>query len=259
MALVVARQQAGLVGASDAVVFCSADAHVSMAKALMVMGLPPQALRQVPVDGEGRMCPEQLRQGLDQAHAAGQPVLAVVATAGTTVRGVTEASGVAARYFYESFPDIEALHLAVYDMVVEESARRSVTALAEAPDDDLARTRAVLAELVDLILADPRKGRILVLEATASPALGRRSLQESSRFAGMLASTASSGDPGLPTDDLPTDLRLVSQFLVGGVISTIGAVLLGDVEVDREHLVEVLVRLFEAVRAPTARQPRDDD
>ena len=90
MALVVARQQAGLVGASDAVVFCSADAHVSIAKALMVMGLPPQALRQVPVDGEGRMCPEQLRQGLDQAHAAGQPVLAVVATAGTTVRGAVD-------------------------------------------------------------------------------------------------------------------------------------------------------------------------
>ncbi len=103
-------------------------------------------------------------------------------------------------------PIIEALHLAVYDTVIEESARRSVTGTGRgATRYELARTRAVLSELVDLILADPRKGRILVLlETTASPALGRRSLQESSRFAGMvLASTASSRrNPGLPTDDL---------------------------------------------------------
>ncbi len=43
--------------------------------------------------------------------------------------GVAEASGVAARYFYESFADVEALHLAVYTEVIEEAARRSVAAL----------------------------------------------------------------------------------------------------------------------------------
>lgn len=197
----------------------------------------------------GQTADDRVAERRGRLLAAGLELMGTRGISGTTVRGVTEVSGVAARYFYESFTDIEALHLAVYDAVVEEGARRSVAALAEAPDDDVARTRAVLGEMVDLILADPRKGRILVLEATASPALGRRSLQESSRFAGMLASTASSGDPGLQPDGLPTDLRLVSQFLVGGVISTIGAVLLGDVEVEREHLVDVLVALFEAIRA----------
>ena len=90
MALVVAREQAGLTGASDALVFCSADAHVSIAKALMVMGLPARALRQVPVDAQGCLCPLQLQKDLDQAHASGVPVLAVVATAGTTVRGAVD-------------------------------------------------------------------------------------------------------------------------------------------------------------------------
>ena len=184
--------------------------------------------------------------------AAGVQLMGTRGIAGTTVRGVTEASGVAARYFYESFADLEALHLAVYAEVIEEAARRSVVALAQAPDDHQARSRAVLGELVDLILGDPRKGRILVLEATASPALGRRSLAESSRFAGMLAATAAGGDPNVAPDNLPTELRLVSQFLVGGVTATIGAVLLGDVEADREHLVDVLVALFEAIRANSA-------
>ncbi|TQK29197.1 TetR family transcriptional regulator [Arthrobacter sp. SLBN-53] len=181
--------------------------------------------------------------------AAGLELMGTRGIAGTTVRGVTEASGVAARYFYESFADIEALHLAVYTEVIEEAACRSVAALEQAPDDALARTRAVLGELVDLILGDRRKGRILVLEATATPALGRRSLAESSRFAGMLAATAAGGDPAAAADGLPTDLRLVSQFLVGGVTASIGAVLLGDIDLDREHLVDVLVSLFEAIRA----------
>lgn len=206
----------------------------------------------------GQTADDRVAERRAKLLAAGLDLMGNRGISGTTVRGVTEASGVAARYFYESFTDVEALHLAVYDTVVEEVARRSVAALAEAPDDDLARTRAVLGEMVDIILGDPRKGRILVLEATASPALGRRSLAESSRFAGMLASTASGGDPAVAPDGLPTDLRLVSQFLVGGVTSTIGAVLLGDVEVGREHLVDVLVALFEAIRTASPGQPRDD-
>lgn len=182
--------------------------------------------------------------------AAGLELMGTRGTAGTTVRGVTEASGVALRYFYESFPDIEAFHIAVYDEVIEETARRSVTALADAPADAHSRTRAVLAEVVDVILTDPRKGRILALESTASPALGRRSLEESRRFAGMVASTASSGgDPGLEPGSLPTDVRLISQFLIGGVVSTMGAVLQDDLNVDRDHLLDVLVALFEAVSA----------
>ncbi len=68
----------------------------------------------------------------------------------------------------------------------------------------------------------------------------------------MLASTVADGDRVTAADRPPTDLRLVSQFLVGGVTATIGAVLLGDVGVDREHLVDVLVSLFEAIRAASS-------
>ena len=90
MALVVARQQAGLQGRSDALVFCSADAHVSIGKGLAVMGLPATALQPVPVDAEGRLDVEALAAALAAAEAIGQPVLAVVATAGTTVRGAVD-------------------------------------------------------------------------------------------------------------------------------------------------------------------------
>jgi len=90
MALVVARHAAGLHQRSDALVFCSADAHVSIAKALAVMGLPATALRPLAVDACGQLDVEALVQGLAAARHHGQPVLAVVATAGTTVRGAVD-------------------------------------------------------------------------------------------------------------------------------------------------------------------------
>lgn len=87
MALVAARRQRGLAIDGRAVVVASIDAHVSLAKALAVMGLPPEALRPVAVDSQGRLDPTALELELDQLERAGKPVIAVVATAGTTVRG----------------------------------------------------------------------------------------------------------------------------------------------------------------------------
>jgi len=90
MALVTARRQQGLAIDGRAVVVASIDAHVSLAKALAVMGLPPEALRPVAVDSQGRLDPTALEVELDQLERAGLPVIAVVATAGTTVRGAVD-------------------------------------------------------------------------------------------------------------------------------------------------------------------------
>ena len=101
MALVTARRQRGLTTDGRAVLVASVDAHVSLAKALAVMGLPPQALRPVAVDSQGRLDPAALDMELDQLEREGLPVIAVVATAGTTVRGsvdpLSEISGICQR------------------------------------------------------------------------------------------------------------------------------------------------------------------
>lgn len=90
MALVTARHARGLATDQRAVVVASADAHVSLAKALAVMGLPRQALWPVPVDAEGRMDVPGLDAALQGLRSRGVPVLAVVATAGTTVCGAVD-------------------------------------------------------------------------------------------------------------------------------------------------------------------------
>ncbi|TIC88952.1 TetR family transcriptional regulator [Nocardioides sp. GY 10113] len=179
--------------------------------------------------------------------------------AGTTVRAVVEASGLAARYFYESFGSLDALQLAVFDEVAREAAERSLAALDRVPTGDggpsarAARTRAVLAEVVDLMLEDPRKGRVALIESISSPVLGPRVLAETRRFAGMLAATASGGDPAAVSGaagqagEVPLRLRIAARFLIGGVAHALGAVLQGDLEVERDAMVEALTALFVSV------------
>ena len=87
MALVVARSAAST---DRGVILCSRDAHVSLQKAASVMGLPADALQQLPVDEDGRLCPQALAEAIRTLQLQGRPCLAVVATAGTTVRGAVD-------------------------------------------------------------------------------------------------------------------------------------------------------------------------
>ena len=89
-ALVVARQRAGLHHNPSAVVLASADAHVSLAKAVRVMGLQDDALQTIPVDATGALKLDVLRERLKALKNQQRPCFAVVATAGTTVRGAID-------------------------------------------------------------------------------------------------------------------------------------------------------------------------
>jgi len=65
-------------------VYCSEQAHSSIDKAVIVLGLGHQALRKIPVDDEYRLRPDRLRTAIAQDRAAGLLPVAVVATVGTT-------------------------------------------------------------------------------------------------------------------------------------------------------------------------------
>ncbi|WP_232821903.1 pyridoxal phosphate-dependent decarboxylase family protein [Desertihabitans aurantiacus] len=71
-------------------VLATANSHFSVTKAARLLGLSTDAVRDVAVDASGRMSPEALVAELDAVRAAGDVVMAVVATAGTTDRGVLD-------------------------------------------------------------------------------------------------------------------------------------------------------------------------
>ncbi len=90
MALVVARFKANLQNDSKAVVFASNDAHISLSKAIRVMGLSSDSLQTVSTDINGQMNMQDLECKLSLLRSQGRKCFAVVATAGTTVRGAID-------------------------------------------------------------------------------------------------------------------------------------------------------------------------
>ncbi|KGG15358.1 MULTISPECIES: pyridoxal phosphate-dependent decarboxylase family protein [unclassified Prochlorococcus] len=87
MALLVARSNANLLCDPKAVVLASTEAHVSIARAISVMGLPPEALVRVPTDNFGCMSIKSLTEQFHNIKSQEKKCFAIVATAGTTVRG----------------------------------------------------------------------------------------------------------------------------------------------------------------------------
>lgn len=71
-------------------ILATASSHFSVGKSALLLGLPDDAVVEVADDGEGRMLPAALDEAIAGARAAGRVPMAVVATAGTTDRGVID-------------------------------------------------------------------------------------------------------------------------------------------------------------------------
>lgn len=156
MALVCARRAAGLQHQPEAVVLCSEAAHVSLEKAVTVMGLAADALQRLPVDSEGRLDAEALEAALVRCQRQGRAVIAVVATAGTTIRGAVD-----------PLPAIAALCRAYSVWLHVDGAIGAVFALV-----DNHRQRVPGLELADSATVNPQK--LLGITKTSSLLLLRR-------------------------------------------------------------------------------------
>ncbi len=95
-ALAAAREQAlpgarteGLSGRRLAI-YCSAEVHYSITRAVELLGIGSNNLRDLPIDASRRLRPDALAEALDRDMAAGITPVAVVATAGTTLTGAID-------------------------------------------------------------------------------------------------------------------------------------------------------------------------
>jgi aromatic-L-amino-acid decarboxylase len=82
-------RQDGL-GGRQAVVYCSAEAHYSIERAVELLGMGTRSVRVVPIDDRRRMRSDLLAAAIDSDIAAGITPVAVVATAGTTLTGAID-------------------------------------------------------------------------------------------------------------------------------------------------------------------------
>ncbi|MEA5361449.1 TetR/AcrR family transcriptional regulator [Amycolatopsis sp., V23-08] len=170
----------------------------------------------------------------EQLVAAGLELLGTEGSAATSVRAVCRHAKLTERYFYESFADREELVAAVYEHVGEQARRALVDAVQDAPNPTLRAENAVRA-FVELIVDDPRRGRILLLAPLTDPALTRRGLHLLPVFTAVVGEQLSGGDE--------TERQLVAVGLVGALSNVFVAYLDGSLKVTRERLVAHCVKL----------------
>jgi AcrR family transcriptional regulator len=163
---------------------------------------------------------------------AGFDLLGTEGSAATTVRAVCAAAQLNPRYFYESFDDLDALLVAVYDRLGEELGEVVAKAVAAAPADG--QVRAVVESTVRFVDSDRRRGRVLYHEALGNEALNRRRVESSFALADLLAGGAK-------------ERKLAASFVVGGFSEVLMAWLEGRIKISRARLVDQTTDLFLAI------------
>lgn len=186
-----------------------------------------------------------------QLLAAGLEMMGTEGWSATSVRGVCQRAGLTPRFFYESFDDLDALAVAVLDDVLERVFAQGVEALAAAPDDPRARVRAGIETMVGELIDDPRRARVVFVEALGSEPLMRRRLSALREIAALIATQARESfafDPG--SDRF---VELTSIVLAGGVTELVIVWLDGGLDMSRDELIAATVELVWQVSANAGR------
>lgn len=153
----------------------------------------------------------------------------------------------APRYFYESFPDTDALAVAVFEQLLQELTHAGLAAIARPGLDLRERIRAGLDAVARLLTDDPRKGRVLLIESVASPVLAPLRRDALQMIAQVVAEQARHTLAGHPAD--PVSIDITARFLVGGFSETLAALIQDPGLHQRETIVDRCTELFLAARA----------
>ena len=172
-----------------------------------------------------------------------QAGIEVIGTAGIQamkLHDVCAAADLTQRYFYESFPNLEAFAKAVMETISIRMALRVFEATMSAPDVR-DRAKVMLSEMVAILDEDPRLGRILLVE-TVRGGGPLADLRSSLLVGGANVLRLWINDPA-DVDLLETVGPLVGQFLGG---EEIAADLVAQIDVGAVAMVGATVELLVA-------------
>lgn len=173
-------------------------------------------------------------------------LLATEGGAATTVRAVCARARLNPRYFYESFEELDALVVAVYDQVIDELRAAVRAAVLAAGDDAHDAVRASVAATVHFVDEDRRRGRVLYVEALGNEALNVRRMQTGFDLVELVQRDTVRRRGGSGSEQVD---RMRAAMLVGGFSEILAAWLDGRIDMSAEHLVDSATALFVAVGA----------
>jgi AcrR family transcriptional regulator len=160
----------------------------------------------------------------------------------TGVKDICRAAGLTDRYFYESFSASAALFTAVFDRATQQLFELVAGALADAPANPEAQSRAVIQAYVRALADDPRLARVVFIEApSAGPEVERHMRATLRRFARLAEAGAR---PYLPPGVSDTALRFGATSLVGAIERLMIEWQDGELGLSVEEIIDHLVGML---------------
>lgn len=185
---------------------------------------------------------ERKAQRREQLIEAALDCLHQEGLAAISVRAVCARARLTARYFYESFADLDELLLAAVDSVVDEVAERSLAALEAAPPELPTQVRAAIDAGYSVVATDARKASALLVAASGHGPLRERRHKLVTDYADLIID----GLPllaGLGIAERRT-ARALALFLMGGAADVVEAVLSGRLRLSRRQVVDQLTAMW---------------
>jgi AcrR family transcriptional regulator len=177
---------------------------------------------------------------LDAAHE-------IVGTRGfakLTVSGLCAEAGLNERYYYESFGDLEAVLTTLFDRIVGELGRAILEAVASAPDNADAKSKAAIGAAVDMLIDDPCTVRILFTEALIHPTLAARRSETMHTLASLVVAAGQQYYGPATALRVGDRAHFAAMHLVGGLHETITGWIDGTLPISRDELVDRSTELF---------------
>ncbi|MDQ8043788.1 MAG: TetR family transcriptional regulator [Solirubrobacteraceae bacterium] len=200
----------------------------------------------------GRTAEERHAERREQLVGAGVQLIGTGGFGNTSIRAVLRESGLAERYFYESFDSLQSLLVAVHEHVHERVVARVRDATADPTLDTEARARAGLLAFVQTITSDPRwvKIKLAELGSSESEAMAtfrRRAHDEYAELLVRYGPTAATSARGLQ----PHALALA---VIAGVESLLDSWASGQLRMTLDELIDHSVVIIKGTSSELERE-----
>ncbi|MGU3498784.1 TetR/AcrR family transcriptional regulator [Mycobacterium sp. C31M] len=197
----------------------------------------------------GATTEERVAERRSRLVAAGMNLFGSKDSGSVRIKDVIAEAGLTERYFYESFPDLEALFSAVFELAMDMIERDVNSAIVGAPEDAISRVSIALRAALDSLSDDQRMIRIIFVEALGKG--GRVGLQRNEVFARaaqnfLFWSGSDLSDP----ERVPVAARMRALAVSGAASELLVSWAEGLIDISPAELSDFLVGLYWRINLP---------
>jgi AcrR family transcriptional regulator len=175
-------------------------------------------------------------------------------TAAVTTKAVCDRAGIIERYLYESFASRAELLRTVFDECLQRGSAATLAGFAKDPNAPRAvRARDSINAVLDLTDQEPGIVRLLFVDAAVDPALREQYNALQTNLETLCRKLLDEAAVPLPDED---ERMVITTILVGAAKSLLTACASRRLTVERETIVNTMVRTAQSLLFPVAAEQR---